>query len=79
MFDTKKTPLPPLEDLVEAVTVLLQTGLQHNKEPRKELKKVLQAKGATKELFPEHQGPCNHDMRINSHLGAGGVMAPGKI
>jgi hypothetical protein len=27
VVDTKKTPLPPLEDLVEAVTVLLQVGL----------------------------------------------------
>ena len=27
VLDTEKTPLPPLEDLVEAVTALLQTGL----------------------------------------------------
>jgi hypothetical protein len=37
--DTKKTPLLPLEDLADAVTVLLQTGFQHNKEPGKELEK----------------------------------------
>jgi hypothetical protein len=49
VVDTKKTPLRPLEDLAEAVTFLLQTGLQHNKEPRKELEKILQVEGAYKE------------------------------
>jgi len=77
--DTKKTPLPPLEDLAEAVTVLLHQGLQHNKEPRKELEKILQTEGASKELFPEQHGPCTHDMRINTHLRAVGVMIPGRI
>ncbi len=38
---TKTTPPPLLEDLAEAVTVLLHTGLQHNKEPRKDLEKIL--------------------------------------
>ena len=37
VVDTKKTPLPPLEDLAEAVNVLLYVGLQPHKEPRKEL------------------------------------------
>ena len=46
VVDTKKTPLPSIEDLAEAVTVLLQTGLQHNKEPRKELEKILLAEGS---------------------------------
>ena len=41
VVDTKKTPLPPLEDLAEGVTILLKAGLQHNKEPRKELEKIL--------------------------------------
>jgi hypothetical protein len=27
VVDTKKTPLPPLEDLAEAVTVLIHVGL----------------------------------------------------
>ena len=57
MYGIKKTPLPPLEDLAEAVTVLLHVGLQQHKEPRKELKKILQAEGATKEWFPETHGP----------------------
>ena len=41
--DTKKTPLPPPKDLTEAVNVLLHVGLQQHKEPKKELKKLLQA------------------------------------
>ena len=77
--DTKKTPLPPLEDLADAITVLLQHGLQQNREPRKELEKLLQAEGAAKDWFPEKHGPCVRDLRINSHLGAGGVMTPGRI
>jgi hypothetical protein len=79
MTDTKKTPLPPLEDLADAVTFLLQTRLQHNQEPRKELEKILQAEGATKDRFSEKYGPCARDMRINSHLGAGELMTPGRI
>jgi hypothetical protein len=79
VVDTKKTPLPPIEDLAEAVTVLVQTGLQHNTEPRKELEKILQAEGATKEWFPEQRGPFNRDTRINSHLGARGLMTPGRM
>jgi hypothetical protein len=53
----KKTPLPPLEDLAEAVTVLLQVGLQHTEERGKELEKILQEEGITKEWFPEKHGP----------------------
>jgi len=61
--DTKKTPLPPLEDLAEGVAVLLTAGLQHNKEPRKELEKLLQTEGVSKEcvvlraIRTMHSGP----------------------
>ena len=79
VVDNKKTPLPPLEDLAEAVSVLLHVGLQPHKEPRKELDKLLQAEGATKEWFLDSRTPCSRDMRINGHLGAGGVMTPGRI
>ena len=77
--DIKTTPLPPLEDLAEAVTVLLQVGLRHNKEPWKELEKILREEGITKEWFPEKHGPCSRDLRINAHLGAGGVINPSRI
>ncbi len=79
VLDTNKTPLPPLEDLAEAVTVILQVGLQHTKEPRKELKKILKKEGTTKEWFHETRGPCTRDLRINAHLGAREVMTPGRI
>ncbi len=49
VVDTKKTPLLPLEDLAEGVAILLKAGLQHNKEPRKDLEKILQAEGVSKE------------------------------
>ena len=37
MMDTKKSPLPLLEDLSEAVEALIAAGLKPDKEPRKEL------------------------------------------
>jgi uncharacterized protein (DUF1330 family) len=79
VVDTKKTPLPPLEDLAEAVSVLLHVGLQPHKKPKKELDKLLHAEGTTKEWFPDNRSPCSRDLRINGHLGAGGVMTPGRI
>ena len=57
--DTKKTPIPSLEDLSKAVTVLMQVELQHNKKPRKELETILKAEGVTKDWFPETHGPCS--------------------
>ena len=41
--------------------------------------KILEAEGVTKEWFPETHGPCSRDMRINSYLGAGGLMTLGRI
>ena len=78
-MDTKKSPLPPLEDLAEAVKALMAAGLKPDKEPRKELKKVLQSEGTARHWFAEPRGPCIRDTRINSHLGAAGVMKPDRI
>jgi len=47
MMDTKRSPLPPLEDLSEAVEALIDAGLKLDKEPRKELDKMLQAEDMT--------------------------------
>ena len=79
LMDTKKSPLPPLEELAEAVTLLMAIGLQPHKEQRKELEKALQTAGSLRDWFPAAKGPCNRDARINTHLGAGGVMTPGRI
>ena len=79
MMDTKKSPLPPLEDLSEAVEALITAGLKPDKEPRKELEKMLQAEGSARHWFAEPRGPCIKDIRLNSHLGAAGVMTPGRI
>ena len=77
VVDTKNSPLPPLEDLSEAVGAFLSLGLKPDKEPRKELEKLLLMERTTRQWFPEHKGPCNRDNRINTHLGAAGVMTPG--
>ena len=79
MIDTKKSPLPPLEDLSEAVEALIASGLKPEKEPRKELEKMLQAEGTARHWFAEPRGPCIRDIRLNTHLGAARVMTPGRI
>ncbi len=78
-MDTKKTPLSPLKNLAKAVTILLSIRLHLNKEPRRELEKILQTEGTIKTWYPLHHGPCDRDLRINTHLGAGGVMKPSRI
>ena len=79
MTDTKRSPLPPLEDLSEAVAALRDAGLKPDRKQRKELEKMLQAEGTARHWFAEPRGPCVRDIRINTHLGAAGVMKPGRI
>ena len=79
IVDTKKSPLPPIEDLAEAVGALMATKLKPDKEPRRELEKFLTTERTIRQWFPEPTGPCTRDIKINSHLGADGVMTPGRI
>ena len=79
MMDTKKSPLPPMEDLSEAVEALIAARLKPDKKPRKELDKMLQAKGTARHWFAEPRGPCVRDIKINTHLGAARVTTPGRI
>jgi len=53
--------------------------LKPNKEPRRELEKLLTTKRAIRQWFPKPTGLCIRDIRLNSHLGAQGVMTPGRI
>ena len=71
--------MPPLEDLAEAATIVLSAGLQHNKELRKELEKLLRKDGIIRTWFPIQHGLCDTDIRLNTHLGAEGVITPGII
>jgi hypothetical protein len=41
IVDTKKSPIPPLEDLAEGVETLMAVGLRLDKEPRRELEKLM--------------------------------------
>ena len=79
--DTRKTPLPPLEDLAEGVTVQLTTGLKQGSEPRKDLDIALRESGTYLDWFPdrEDRNTWTQDMRLNTHLGAGGAMSTGRI
>ena len=79
MTDTKRSPLPPLEELAEAVSILIAIGIHPQKDQRKELEKVLQNAGSLRDFFPVANGPCERDAIINTHLGAGGVITPGRF
>ena len=57
----------------------MAAGLKPDKEPRKEMENVMQTEGTARHWFAEPRGPCIRDTRINSHLGAVGVMTPGRI
>jgi hypothetical protein len=76
---TRKTPLPPLEELAASTETLLEVGLQPEKVPRKDFLNILQKSGNVKDWFPDPYGPCSRDLRLNAHLGAGGIMTPGRI
>ena len=75
--NTRKTPLPPLEDLVEGVSIMLAAGLKHGSEPRKELGHAIRASRTKLYLFPGDQHTNAQDMRLNTHLGAIGAMSKG--
>ena len=49
IIDTRKTPLPPLEEIAEATEILLVEGLRRDKLPRKDLIKMLQTSCDTKD------------------------------
>ncbi len=48
-------------------------------EPRMELEKILRTERTMRQWFPNHKGPRTRDIGINTHLGANGVMTPGRI
>ena len=58
---------------------MLVAGLKPDKAPRKKLIKLLHTSCNTKDWFKDTQGPCTRDLRLNAHLGAGGVITPGRI
>jgi hypothetical protein len=45
IVDTKKSPLPPLKDLTEAVEAVMRVGLKPDKEPRREVEKTFACRG----------------------------------
>jgi hypothetical protein len=77
--DIKTHPLPALEELVHDITAQTSEGLQYGKEPRKELQRALKTAAVERQWFPAPDEPCQQDLRVNTHLGAGGAMTPGRI
>jgi hypothetical protein len=56
----------------------MSTRLKPDKEPRREMEKLLSTERTVRKWFPKHRVPCTRDIRINKHLGADGVMMPGR-
>lgn len=79
--DTRKSPLPPLEDLAEGVMVQLTTGMKPGTEPGKDLNIALRESGTYQDWFPDREDrhTWTQDMRLNAHLCAGGAMSTGRI
>ena len=57
----------------------MAAGLKPDKEPRKELEKLLQAEGTARHWFAEPRVPFIRDTMIKSYLGASEIMTPGRI
>jgi hypothetical protein len=77
--DIKEHVPPLLEELVNGVLLQLIAGLRIGCEPRKDLDRVLKEADSTREWFPSSREPCQQDLSVNQHLGAGGDMTPGRI
>ena len=52
IVDTKKSPVPPLDDLAEVVEALKTSRLKPDKDPRRDLEKLLHTEGTTRRWFP---------------------------
>ena len=76
--DTRKTPLPPLEDLAEGATFLIEAGLRLGTKPIRYLEKTLREAGTQRGSYPDkYKG--DQDLSLNAHLGAGGAMSTGRV
>ena len=73
----KKPPLPPLEELAEGTTTLIEAGLGLGTQPRREMEKTLKEAGTLRDWYPEKHSR-EQDMSLNTHLGARGVMSTGR-
>jgi hypothetical protein len=76
--NTRKTPLPPLQDLAEGATVLLEAGLRLGTKPRCDLEKALREAGTQQDWYLEKHC-CEQDLSLNTHLGAEGAMSTGRV
>jgi len=76
--DTRNTPLPPLEELAEGTTALIESGLKLGIELRRELEKSLKEAGTLRDWYPnKHHREQN--ISLNNHLGATGAMSTGRV
>ena len=79
MADTRKTPLPPLEDMAKGATVLIEAGLRLGTHHKRDLEKTLiREAGTQRDWYPDKYN-CDEDLSLNAHLGAGGSMFTGRV
>ena len=76
--DTRKAPLPPLEDLAEGATVLIGAGLRLGTKPISAFDMTLREAGTQRDWYPDKYY-CEQDLSLNTHLGARGAMSTGRV
>jgi len=76
--DTRKTPLPPLEELAEGTTALIESGLRLGTKPKRELEKTLKEAGTLRDWYREKHY-YEQDLSLNTHLGAAIEMSTGRV
>jgi hypothetical protein len=77
--DTKKSTLPPLEDLAEGAIARLHAVPKNGSEPRRELDATFRTIGTQLDWYPGDKSTCVQDLRLNKLLGAGRAMSTRRI
>jgi hypothetical protein len=78
VVDTRRTPLPALEDMAEGATILIESGLRLGTAPIRDLEKTLREAGMQRDRYSEKHY-CEQDLSLNTHLGARGAMSTGRV
>ena len=77
--DLASRTLPPLEDVSEALQYLLRQHATFGTDGRRQLDNTLSAAGVLEQWFPPPSQTSAFPLDMNIHLGAHGLMTPGRI
>ncbi len=71
--------LPQLEKIEQGTAILLNIVTHMGTQQKRDLDAALRAAGTTAYLIPYPDALCQKNINLNYHLGAEGVMSPGRI